>query len=183
MVRDGLYGSNEASLVRSWRMTLRLRYLLLAGGVLALANQGLAQECEGWDTQWFFRSASLARVVDCLEAGSNVNARVVGRTPLHWAVTYDADLRIIEALVDAGADASARDDEGNTPWDYAQDNEVLRGTDAWWRLNEGRFRSRSHLLVALSLPDRPEKGAVVNMDDVPSLALGVALHGHGLALA
>ena len=42
-----------------------------------------------------------------------------------------------KALLAAGADASARDGEGKAPWDYAQENEALRGTDALWRLREG----------------------------------------------
>lgn len=45
----------------------------------------------------------------------------------------------VKAATSAGADPGARDEEGKTPFDYAQDNEALRGTDAYWRLNEGRF--------------------------------------------
>ena len=48
----------------------------------------------------------------------------------------------VEAVADcleAGADPSARDKSGKSPWDYAKDNEALKGTDAYWRLNDLRF--------------------------------------------
>ncbi len=98
---------------------MRLRYLLLAGCVLALANQGLAQGCERWNTRQFFKSATVREVVDCLEAGADVNAQVEGRTPLHWTVTHDADFRVIRILVEAGADVNARTGAGYTPLHFA----------------------------------------------------------------
>ena len=230
---------------RSWRETVKPRYLLLVISVLTLVGQGLAQGCQGWNTSEFFESATLAEVRGCLAAGVDVNAQsVTGTTPLHYAafytddpailrvlldagadvnpqgnagtplhaaVAYNTNLAIVpaitrvlldagadvnaqdllgftplhlatfrtrpdptvvealldagadvnaqedlyswtplhyaarfsrnpavlEALLEAGADASARDSEGKTPWDYAQENEALRGTDAWWRLREG----------------------------------------------
>ena len=74
-------------------------------------------------------------------AGSWVNARTrSGRTPLHLAAQSTENPAIIGALLDAGANATARDSKGLTPWDYAQDNVFLRGTDAYWRLHDGRFR-------------------------------------------
>lgn len=67
-----------------------------------------------------------------------------GRTPLHYAALRSIWPYVIEALLNAGAAASARDHEGKTPWDYAQGNEGLscchRGTDAWWRLREGSLK-------------------------------------------
>ena len=62
-----------------------------------------------------------------------------GMTPLHLAAILNSDPTIITILLDAGADAAARDRKGKTPWGYAKDNESLRGTDAYWRLNEARF--------------------------------------------
>ena len=34
---------------------------------------------------------------------------------------------------------NALDLDGKIPWDYAKENEALKGTDAYWRLNELRF--------------------------------------------
>ncbi len=82
-----------------------------------------------------------------LAAGADVNARLDrGSTEvsaLHLAASRTTKPAIIELLLTAGADASARDVNGKTPWDYAQENEALRGTDAWWRLREGA-RVREH---------------------------------------
>ena len=63
-----------------------------------------------------------------------------GLTPLHLAALLTDNPAIIAALIDAGADAAARDANGKTPWDYAREREGLQGTDAYRRLNEGHFR-------------------------------------------
>ena len=44
-----------------------------------------------------------------------------------------------KAALSAGADPDARDEGGAAPFDHAKDNEALRGTDVYRRLNEGRF--------------------------------------------
>ena len=40
-------------------------------------------------------------------------------------------------LLDLGADPQAQDEVGRSPWDYAQENDVLANTNAYWRLNSG----------------------------------------------
>ena len=92
-----------------------------------------------------------------VEALAAVDADVSARdeddnTPLHLAARYafkpedrpedwqhagDA----VVALLNAGANANARNTAGRTPWDLAQENEVLRGSDAYWRLNDARFNT------------------------------------------
>jgi hypothetical protein len=45
-------------------------------------------------------------------------------------------------LLDAGADATARNAEGETPWDALQSNRNLddvKESDDYWRLNDARF--------------------------------------------
>ena len=74
-----------------------------------------------------------------------------GNTPLHLAAQHVHDYVIgdndphagaaIEALLDAGADAAARNAAGKTPGDLAQANEALQGSDAYWRLNDARFNA------------------------------------------
>ena len=48
----------------------------------------------------------------------------------------DSNLRVITTLLKAGADGKALSNEGKTAFDYAQDNESLKGTDAYRQLLE-----------------------------------------------
>ena len=34
-----------------------------------------------------------------------------------------------------------RNADGKTPWDLAEANEDLKGSDAYWRLNDARFNA------------------------------------------
>ena len=45
----------------------------------------------------------------------------------------------IQALLDAGADAKAKNKEGKTPWDLVQENERLKGTKGYWALNDAQY--------------------------------------------
>ena len=70
-------------------------------------------------------------------AGAQVNAQdSYGNTPLHSAARYSTNPAVIMTLLEAGADAVAHNGESKTPWDYAQENESLRGTDVLRRLRE-----------------------------------------------
>ena len=46
----------------------------------------------------------------------------------------------VSAAIAAGADPNARTESGKTPFDYAKDNEALRGTEVYRRLDEARFK-------------------------------------------
>ena len=86
-------------------------------------------------------STTLEIVTALLEAGANVNARTGdGSTPLHRAAAYSKTPAIVTALLDAGADPAARDNQGKTPSDWVKADSPLKGTEVYWRLNEGRFR-------------------------------------------
>jgi hypothetical protein len=45
----------------------------------------------------------------------------------------------LRAAASISADGKAKDSYGKTAFDYAQDNEKLKGTDAYWKLNEARY--------------------------------------------
>ena len=74
-----------------------------------------------------------------IKGGADPGARDEdGATPLHKAA-HNFNPSVITALIEAGADPGARDDAGKTPFDHAKDNETLKGTEAYWLLNEARF--------------------------------------------
>jgi hypothetical protein len=76
-----------------------------------------------------------------LDAGAHLDARTTtGFTVLMSAARNAIDPAIVTLLLDLGADASATDTEGKSAFDYARGNDALRGTDAYWRLNDERFR-------------------------------------------
>ena len=77
-----------------------------------------------------------------LQGGSDPNARMeYGETPLHAAAMMNENPAVLVALLDGGADPIARDDDDQTPWDYAKENESLKGTTAYWCLNDARWRA------------------------------------------
>ena len=53
----------------------------------------------------------------------------VASPPWHFAAGENENPAVITALLDVGADATVQDNSSNTPWDYAQDNEALRGDE------------------------------------------------------
>lgn len=68
-----------------------------------------------------------------LECGANPNAQnsITGATPLHCAIqsskasSLERQIQTVQALVDAGADASRGDFFGSTPADYCEGDEAL----------------------------------------------------------
>ena len=73
-------------------------------------------------------------------AGADPNARATeDMTPLHWASAVGT-AEVVMALLEAGADPKARNSGGALPFDWAQNNEQLKGTDAYWKLNDARFQ-------------------------------------------
>ena len=81
-----------------------------------------------------------------LAAGAQLNAQDEdGNTAIHLAAAYHDEDRhggaAIAALLDAGADPTARNAAGQTPWDLADENDALRGSDGYWLLNDARFNA------------------------------------------
>jgi ankyrin repeat protein len=75
-----------------------------------------------------------------LNAGANVNDRNTwGATPLMLAAEYNENPAVVITLLNAGADGTIKSSEGETAFDYAQQNQKLKGTKAYWDLNNARF--------------------------------------------
>ena len=62
-----------------------------------------------------------------------------GFTPLHMAAA-NGTAGVVEALLGAGADPTARNSIGGLPFDYAENNERIKRTDAYRKLNDARFQ-------------------------------------------
>ena len=78
-------------------------------------------------------------ITELIEGGADPGARMEnGMTPLHVAV-FNPRHSVIKALIEGGANRAARDYDGKVPFDYARENEALKGTDAYWLLYEARF--------------------------------------------
>ena len=75
-----------------------------------------------------------------LDAGADVNARNEEGSTALMLEALGGTAESVKLLLDAGADASVKDANGKTAWDYAQRNAGLKGSDAYWILNESRFK-------------------------------------------
>lgn len=47
---------------------------------------------------------------------------------------------VVEALIKAKADVTARDISGKTAFDYAEDNPKIKGTSVYWKLNDLMYK-------------------------------------------
>ena len=116
--------------------------LLAAGADVAVRNDSGATPLH----RAAQRNENPAVIELLLNAGASARARnISGEMPLHSAAELVSDFGglhggdAIEALLDAGANPAARNAAGETPWDLAEENEALKGSDAYWRLNDARF--------------------------------------------
>ena len=79
-------------------------------------------DCKQWgEWNWdYFRAATVADVVACLDAGADPNAPdELKVTVLHWAARYNGNPRVVQALLAAGASLEARDVGKETPLHWA----------------------------------------------------------------
>ena len=81
--------------------------------------------------------AAVAAVL--LAAGADTEARCrSGWTPLHYATFGRGDPELVEALLDAGADPTAKNERGQLPWQLVRRKSDLIGTDLYRRLRQAR---------------------------------------------
>ena len=136
-------------------------------GILSVAVLGAparaaqaAPNCETWNTEAFFETATVEDVTACLDAGSDVMARFddvrrgdLNATPLHFAARSNTNPAVIQALIDAGADVEAQDDNDDvTP------------------LHEAVFKSQEDLAVIQALLEAgADPNATTNRENLTPL--------------
>ena len=80
-------------------------------------------------------------ITGLLLAGADADASDLDNvTPLHHAAWRNLNPDVITALLEAGADGSSKNSDGKTPFDLAKENEFIKNTDAYWALNDARFK-------------------------------------------
>ena len=95
----------------------------------------------GMDRREDLEARTEAAMKALLAAGANPNARNKwGWTPLHLAAENSDSPAVVRALLAAGANPRAKDKEGKLPVELIPSDSALRGTDVYWRLNDGRYR-------------------------------------------
>jgi ankyrin repeat protein len=75
-----------------------------------------------------------------IKAGADINARAdYGLTALMVAAGYNKNPEVITVLLKAGANAKIKSKGGKTAFDYAKDNEHIKGTEVYWKLNQLQY--------------------------------------------
>jgi ankyrin repeat protein len=75
-----------------------------------------------------------------LKAGAEINARdEKGQTPLMKAAMLNENPESILFFLKAGADATLKDNRGERAIDLAEENEAVKDTDAYWKLDDASF--------------------------------------------
>ncbi|MDG2259997.1 MAG: hypothetical protein P8L68_16050 [Paracoccaceae bacterium] len=101
-------------------MMLKLSPLISTIFFALLAPAASAQQvnCDGWiSDSWqtkeaFWEPGDVKVVSTCIAAGAEVNARTVaGSTPLHGAAVYNENPAVITALIAAGANGAATNND------------------------------------------------------------------------
>lgn len=126
---------NETSLAALPASRRRPALMLAAAALVAniLFPASLAQEEKGKEKKelrcdllsgYFFRKATSSDVSRCLKESSNpdelINSKAEnGVTPLHLAVAFNTEPKVIRVLLAAGADITLRDKYGKTPMHLA----------------------------------------------------------------
>ena len=90
-----------------------------------------AVSCKGWNTEEYFKTATLEEVTVCLDAGIDLEARDdSGLTPLHRAVQDTENPDVIKSLINAGANLEAQAKDKQTPLHvaaaYSENPDVIK---------------------------------------------------------
>ncbi len=87
--------------------------------ILGTAPLAAQTDCEGWSRGNFFETVEADHLRACIAQGETIWTNQSGYTPLHAAAKDNPSPDVIMALIENGADISARDDFGVTPLHFA----------------------------------------------------------------
>lgn len=100
---------------------------------------------EAFGESAFVRNALIlldpAVIAALIEAGADTEAHepLFGMTPLHRAAAHNKNPAVAAAVLEAGANPRAKANNGKMPIDFAIDNDALKGSKVYWRLNDASF--------------------------------------------
>lgn len=123
-------------------MLLRGRELLLGLVLLTslLGGEGLLRAQADTSLHAAARDGDLTRVRSLVEAGAAIDARDnLAWTPLMRAAASSTTPEIVQLLLDKGANALLKTEDGVRAIDLAKKNEALMGTPAYWKLHDRSF--------------------------------------------
>jgi len=75
-----------------------------------------------------------------LEKTTNINKRnILGATPLMYAAMFNDNPKVIELLLQGGANPKLKDNEDKTAYDYMKDNYFLNNSEIHWKLHDLKY--------------------------------------------
>lgn len=168
---DGRSPSDETALVTAaGKQQLRaVVFLLEKGANPNLPGKYILKEsplhAAVWDNAELFQhdgGASIVRLL--LKAGAHVSSTQAyrGQTPLHIAARLHNELAV-KMLLEAGAKILARDEDGKTPFDYAESGPVIQLIQSFSKETSPPRQNSSENLAVVPKPQVP----VISDVDIP----------------
>ena len=116
-----------------WAKTAQIAKVLLKAGARVDARGKYGET----PLNFGLKTVEVTKVL--LKAGAKVDARDGdGFTSLHWAAFF-ASADVVEVLLKAGANPKAKNIYGQTPFALAKSLPFVKGTEAYWLLNEAQY--------------------------------------------
>ncbi len=118
----------------------QMKQLLLAAALIIASSVAFADAASVLLDPNKVRSMSAEEYAAAVRSAPDINVRgKFGWTPLHAAGAYGTPDNIT-ALLESGASGSVKTENGKTAFDVAEGNDKVKGTDAYWALNDAQYK-------------------------------------------